>query len=150
MIVNVVINMHFLLPIIELNIFHTSSQPHVMDDHEEVNMIDVSVNHTFEESCYEDPLEKCLAPFGMNFDIEESIEEVNTLLDSVPIIDINLWRPMVEPSPLSTSVLVPSIVEPPKLELKPLPDTLKYAFLGKSETLSVIISLKSPRGGVNR
>jgi len=41
---------------VELNVFHTSSQPHVMDDHEEVNMIDVSVNHTFEESYYEDPL----------------------------------------------------------------------------------------------
>ena len=37
---------------VELNIFHTSSQPHVMDDHEEVNMIDVSVNHTFEAVSY--------------------------------------------------------------------------------------------------
>jgi len=61
-----------------------------MDDHEEVNMIDVSINYTFEESCY---VEKCLAHFGMNFDIEEFIEEVNALLDSVPIMDTNLWRP---------------------------------------------------------
>ena len=30
--------------------------------------------------------------------------------------------------------------KPPKLELKPLPDTLKYAFLGDSETLPVTIS----------
>ena len=64
----------------------------------------------------------------MNFDIEESIEEVNALLDSVLIMDTNLWRPKIEPSPLSASVPVPSIIEPPKLELKPLPDTLKYAF----------------------
>ena len=76
---------------VELNVFHTSSQPHVMDDPEEVNMIDVSVNHTFEESFYENHLEKCLAHFGMNFDIEESIGEVNALLDSVPIMDTNLW-----------------------------------------------------------
>ena len=41
---------------------------------------------------------------------------------------------------MSTSIPVPSIIEPPKLELKPLPDTLKYAFLGDSETLPVIIS----------
>jgi len=41
---------------------------------------------------------------------------------------------------MSTSVLVPSIVEPPELELKPLPNTLKYTFLGDSKTLSVIIS----------
>jgi len=32
----------------ELNISHTSSQPPVMDDHEEVSMNDISVNHTFE------------------------------------------------------------------------------------------------------
>jgi len=76
----------------------------------------------------------------MNFDIEESIEEVNALLDSVPIMDTNLWRPNVESLPLPTSIPVPSIIEPPKLELKPLPDTLKYAFLGESETLPVIIS----------
>jgi len=50
-----------------------------MDDHEEVNIIDMPVNHTFKESCYEDHLEKYLAHFGMNFDIEESIEEVNAL-----------------------------------------------------------------------
>ena len=74
----------------ELNVFHTGSQPPIMDDLEEVNMIDMSVSRTFEESCYEDPLEKCLAHFEMNFDIDESIEEVNTLLDSVPIMNTNL------------------------------------------------------------
>ena len=31
-------------------------------------------------------------------------------------------------------------MEPPKLELKPLPNTLKYAFLGSSKTLPVIIA----------
>jgi len=62
------------------------------------------------------------------------------LLDFVPIMDTNLWRPNAEPLPLLTSVPVPSIIEHPKLELKPLLDTLKYAFLGESETLSVIIS----------
>ena len=43
---------------IELNVFHTNSQLSVMDDYEEVNMIDILINHTFEGSCYEDPLEK--------------------------------------------------------------------------------------------
>jgi len=103
-------------------------------------MIDMLVNHTFEDSCYEDPLEKCLAHFGMNFGIEESIEEVNAMLNSVPIMDTNLWRPNVEPLLLPTSVPVLSIIEPPKLELKPLPDTLLYAFLDESKTLPVIIS----------
>jgi len=102
-------------------------------------MIDISVDHTFEESCYKDPLEKCLAYFGQNFDIDESIEEVNALLDSVPVMYNTPWNPKVEPLPVSTSIPVPSIIEPPKLELKALPDTFKYAFLGESETLPTII-----------
>jgi len=72
--------------IVDLNVFHTSFQPSKVDEHEVVNMIDTLVSHTFEESCYEDPLEKCLAYFGHNFDIDESLKEVNTLLDSVPIM----------------------------------------------------------------
>jgi len=40
---------------------------------------------------------------------------------------------------VSTPVLVPLIIEPPKLELKSLPDTLKYAFLADSETLPMTI-----------
>jgi len=31
-------------------------------------------------------------------------------------------------------------VFPPALELKPLPDSLKYAFLGPDESLSVVIA----------
>jgi len=42
--------------------------------------------------------------------------------------------------PLASSPMPPSIVSPPKLELKPLPDSLKYVFLGPKETLPVIIS----------
>ena len=103
-------------------------------------MIDMSVIHTFEESCYKDSLEKFLAHCGMNFDIDESREEVNALLDFVLIMNTNLWKPKVEPLPMSTSVPLPSIIELTKLELKPLLDTLKYVFLGDSKILSVIIS----------
>ncbi|CAN6704240.1 unnamed protein product [Malus baccata var. baccata] len=46
--------------------------------------------------------------------------------------------------PISISVsankLLPSVVQPPTLELKPLPSDLKYVFLGDGETLPVIIS----------
>jgi len=60
-----------------------------MDDHQEANMIDISVSHTFEDSCYKVFLEKCLHYFGLNFDINELIEEVNTLLDFVPVMYTN-------------------------------------------------------------
>jgi len=82
---NRVMTLSFENKIVELNIFHSSSQPPKIDDHEKVNMIDISVSHTFEKYCYEDPMEKCLAHFGQNFDIDESLKEVNALLDSVPV-----------------------------------------------------------------
>ncbi len=42
----------------------------------------------------------------------------------------------------SNSKKIPSILQAPELELKPLPLNLKYAFLGKDDTLPVIISSK--------
>ncbi|KAK9689051.1 hypothetical protein RND81_09G031600 [Saponaria officinalis] len=41
--------------------------------------------------------------------------------------------------PLESQKLVPSVVKAPELELKPLPDNLKYAFLGVDKTFPVII-----------
>ncbi|XP_027351173.1 uncharacterized protein LOC113862282 [Abrus precatorius] len=40
----------------------------------------------------------------------------------------------------ATQKLAPSILEPPSLELKPLPENLKYAFLAPNEKLPVIIA----------
>ncbi|KAI3669358.1 hypothetical protein L6452_40591 [Arctium lappa] len=48
--------------------------------------------------------------------------------------------------PLSNTKLLPSVEQAPDLELKPLPDHLKYAYLGENDTLPVIISANlSPR-----
>lgn len=52
------------------------------------------------------------------------------------------------PRPLNEeprSQLRPSMEEPPKLELKPLPDTLKYAYLGADESPPVIIAANMAR-----
>ena len=40
----------------------------------------------------------------------------------------------------STSSMLPSIVQPPKLELKPLSDHIKYVFLAEDEQLPVIVA----------
>ncbi|XP_008229105.1 PREDICTED: uncharacterized protein LOC103328489 [Prunus mume] len=42
--------------------------------------------------------------------------------------------------PTSNEKTFPSVIQAPKLELKPIPKHLKYAFLGEDETLPVIIS----------
>ncbi|GMP71332.1 hypothetical protein CsSME_00029789 [Camellia sinensis var. sinensis] len=90
----------------------------------------------------EDPLEAYLAHFGFeNFDIDGSIEEVNVLLNSSSTPDFPPWKARFESlPPLSREPATPSLVTPPTLELKPLPATLKYAFLGPQDTLPVIIA----------
>lgn len=125
----------------ELNVFDITKAP--LDQEEnvsEVNLIERLVEGTFLHTQSKDPLEACLAYFGCDFDVDESIEQVNALLDSTPLMKIPSYTPKIEPLNLSTSPALPSIVQPPQLDLKPLPDTLKYAFLGPSETLPVIIA----------
>ncbi|CAL8988273.1 unnamed protein product, partial [Prunus brigantina] len=45
-----------------------------------------------------------------------------------------------ESLPPPTNKVLPSVVQAPELELKQLPKHLKYAYLGESETLPVIIA----------
>ncbi|KAL3609128.1 hypothetical protein D5086_000148 [Populus alba] len=52
------------------------------------------------------------------------------------------WRPQIEELPPRSIEPLPSSVQPPKPELKPLPFNLKYSFLGENETFPVIISSK--------
>lgn len=74
------------------------------------------------------------------FSLNSAIQVVNALLDSAPTMDTNKWQARVEPFPPSEKKISPSAEVPPKLKLKALPDTLEYAFLGESSTLTVIIS----------
>jgi hypothetical protein len=52
------------------------------------------------------------------------------------------WRPQIEELLLWSIESIPSSVQPPKPDLKPLPFNLKYSFLGENETFPVIISSK--------
>ena len=67
---------------LKLNIFNNGFQSPEMEDEEEVNMVDVLIGPTIQQSCYQDPLEQCLAQFNFDIDIDESIREVNAMLDS--------------------------------------------------------------------
>ncbi|XP_026428296.1 uncharacterized protein LOC113324187 [Papaver somniferum] len=119
-----ILNLSFGKMTVDLNVFHVSQQPMEFDDGElhAINMI---------ESLIQDSLPDILSvdPF-----------EVHSLLESAPLMDIAKWQDDVEPLLLSDSDSTPPLDEAPKLDLKPLPDTLKYAFLGPSDTLSVIIA----------
>jgi hypothetical protein len=89
-----------------------------------------------------DPLEDCLTYFGSeDFNTNQYIDEVNALLETAASANFHLWRLPKEPlPPTSRTPLVPSLESPSKLELKPLPVKLKYAFLVSNDTLSVIIA----------
>ncbi|CAN6551661.1 unnamed protein product [Malus baccata var. baccata] len=68
---------------------------------------------------------------------EEFVEMVATLKSNPTHIG---KFPNLISIPNSTNKLLPSVIQPPSLELKPLPSHLKYVFLGEQDTLPVIIS----------
>ncbi|CAN6685894.1 unnamed protein product [Malus baccata var. baccata] len=68
----------------------------------------------------------------------EELIEVVAALESSPKLDGKYTNH--ESIPISTNKLLPSIIQAPILELKPLPSHLKYIFLGENETLPAIIS----------
>ena len=123
---------------VELNVFNVAHKGVEIDDLCDVNMIETATHDFFLQMNGNDPFEKCLAQFGMNIDLNSSISEVNSLLESTPLMDTEKWKAKIEPFlPIESTH---SLSESPQLDLKPLPETLKYAFLGPSETLPVIIA----------
>ncbi|CAN6712727.1 unnamed protein product [Malus baccata var. baccata] len=68
----------------------------------------------------------------------EEFLEVVAALDSLPTHDCKYFNR--QSIPILTNKLLPSIIQAPILELKPLPSHLKYIFLGENETLPAIIS----------
>ncbi|CAM8910721.1 unnamed protein product [Rhodiola kirilowii] len=86
-----------------------------------------------------DPLELTLE--NAVYSHEDSYEFAETILDVISQLEIA--RPLTpryevnEVRLFKTNVFLPSTVQAPKLELKPLPEHLKYAFLGENNTLPV-------------
>ncbi|CAN6720958.1 unnamed protein product [Malus baccata var. baccata] len=68
----------------------------------------------------------------------EAIIEMVAALESLPSQSGKYSDPIL--SSVSANKMLPSVVQPPTLELKPLPSHLKYVFLGEDDTLPIIIS----------
>ncbi|KAM2360761.1 hypothetical protein ACFXTH_003115 [Malus domestica] len=70
--------------------------------------------------------------------IQEELVEMVAALESNPR---HIGKsPNLISIPILTNKLLPSVIQPPSLKLKPLPSHLKYVFLGEQETLPIIIS----------
>jgi hypothetical protein len=127
---------------VRLNIFNAFQ--HAPDQNEcfFVDYIEEYVEDSLPGLLANDLLEACLAHFGFeDFDTDQYVEKVHDLLEKVASTDFHPWRLPKEPLPLTSSTLpIPSLESAPKVELKPLSDKLKYAFLGINDTLPVIIA----------
>ena len=74
----------------ELNIFNIAKQPHNTDDGiVDVDLIEALVDDSFVSNLSNDPLQTYLTHFGLDFNIDRSIDEVNALFDSAPSMDTN-------------------------------------------------------------
>jgi hypothetical protein len=108
---------------VELNIFDISKRSRECDEIGSACLIEEIIE---EESSTKDPLEACFAQFGEDLDLDELLEQANALLEFASLV--------------SKEEEEGTVPEPPKKELKPLPNNLKYKFLGPAETLPVIIA----------
>ncbi|KAL2512794.1 Uncharacterized protein Adt_18394 [Abeliophyllum distichum] len=107
------------------------------EDVAEVDMIETLVDDSFVATNCDNALNMCLTHFGSYFEVDSAIDEVNVLLESAPVMDTIKWKRKIEPLPTTEEKNIPSVQPPPKIELKELQDTLKYAFLGETDTLPV-------------
>ncbi|CAN6685892.1 unnamed protein product [Malus baccata var. baccata] len=136
------LTMEFDGEVIDFNLSESIKFP--KDDHScfSIDIID-DLAQDFLDSLERDTLETTIAQgIGQKsgFAVPRSVEEAEIVaaLESLPQ---HLGKPS---NPISISVstnkLLPSVIQAPVLELKPLPDHLKYVFLGDNETLPVIVS----------
>ncbi|XP_030505517.2 uncharacterized protein LOC115720508 [Cannabis sativa] len=104
-----------------------------------ISVIDSIVVERFHKEAWKD--EKFISSFDELEDLSE--DEDNQVAWVEPLQPIPKFKKPFESLELKESNVKPpkpSIQEPPKLELKPLPSHLKYAYLGENDTLPVIIA----------
>ncbi|PIN20438.1 DNA-directed DNA polymerase [Handroanthus impetiginosus] len=118
------------------NVFKAMKFPNESDECFAVNLFDnLAGNESIAEQPL-DPLERAL--LDLLDEENEEDREVVKMLDASKYFKSRGIESLERTAP--SKVLKPSIEEPPTLVLKPLPSHLCYVYLGKSDTLPVIIS----------
>ncbi|CAN6562562.1 unnamed protein product [Malus baccata var. baccata] len=135
------LTMEFDGEIINFNISEAMKFP--KDDHScfSIDVLD-ELAQDYLDMLEDDPLETTIAQgLGTKPNLavpKDEHAELVAALESLPQHHGKPSNPI--PIPVSTNTLLPSVIQAPVLELKPLPDHLKYVFLGDEETLPVIVS----------
>ncbi|XP_050147306.1 uncharacterized protein LOC126622565 [Malus sylvestris] len=135
------LTMEFDGEIINFNISEAMKFP--IDDHScfSIDILD-ELAQDYLDMLEDDPLETTIAQgLGMKPNLAVPKEEHAELVAALESLPQHRGKPSNPiPIPVSTNTLLPSMIQAPVLELKPLPDHLKYVFLGDEETLPVIVS----------
>nr|XP_016443067.1 PREDICTED: uncharacterized protein LOC107768453 [Nicotiana tabacum] len=120
------------------NVYRAIQLPRHYEDLTMISVVEINELAVEPRAFKEDALEKALALFN-HLELEEEVEEMLHILDA----SCEYIRERTQFEPLDRPIVPPpkpSVEEAPKLELKPLPSYLHYAYLGNSNTLPVIIS----------
>ncbi|KAM2270593.1 hypothetical protein ACFXTI_038027 [Malus domestica] len=135
------LTMEFDGEVIDFNLSESIKFP--KDDHScfSIDIID-DLAHDFLDCLERDTLETTIAQGighknGVAVPRSEDEVEIVAALESLPQHHGKPSNPIS--IPVSTNKMLPSVIQAPVLELKPLPDHLKYIFLGDNETLPVIV-----------
>ena len=126
---------------VNLNIFNVIKGMGDEEDVCEVNMVNSVVQKYLDNVSHDDPLMSCLVSPSWDEEVTTSESEfLHSIIEHNEVLEVNGWAPKFESLPPIEDRALPSEERPPKLELKPLPSHLKYAFLGVKEMFPIIIS----------
>ncbi|CAN6571013.1 unnamed protein product [Malus baccata var. baccata] len=131
--------------IVKFRIFDAMRYPNDFESCFSIDVFDYFVQDCFNESVGQGHLEKVLVhsitheKLNTFEHIEEELIQTMTDLESISPIHSKSSAYFIS-LPISNKKNLPSVIQAPKLELKSIPEYLKYAFLGEEETLPVIIS----------
>ncbi|KAK1358958.1 hypothetical protein POM88_043432 [Heracleum sosnowskyi] len=99
------------------------------EDTREVCAIGTLIEEIFEEYKCDEALEELFKDMSSE-DMLEELNEISAKWETKP------EKIYLEPRTIAKT----SIIEAPRIDLKPLPSTLKYAFIGENDTLPVIVA----------
>nr|XP_028952641.1 uncharacterized protein LOC114822453 [Malus domestica] len=121
------------------SLFEATKRPGDVHDCMRVDVLDSILHAEIMSRLTSDPLLNVLHGFENKYTEDEEVFEYVSALESVPFQPPR-WRHVFESLGEPKKLLQPSKVQPPKLELRVLPEHLKYAYLGADSSLPVIIA----------
>ncbi|XP_038693750.1 uncharacterized protein LOC119991476 [Tripterygium wilfordii] len=124
---------------VTFKVFETTKYPEDGESCFRIDTVDHILTHTYAITSCQDPFETCLVNEDALECGDDDAVELMHCLESMKEPKPRRFQKF-EPLGVLPSRPQPSIVEAPTLTLKPLPSHLRYAYLGSSNTLPVIIS----------